>query len=62
MSKSPNLMRFGGGSAKSVSDFNGTSIAPRPVVLRALVEARDALRIGDAKAALRIIEAALSDE
>lgn len=33
----------------------------RQMVLRALVEARDALRVGDAKGALRIIEEASSD-
>ncbi len=32
------------------------------VVLRALVEARDALRVDDAKAALRIIEDTLRDD
>ena len=36
--------------------------AGQRVVMRALVEARDALRIGDAKAALRIIEDALRDD
>ena len=36
--------------------------AGRKVVLRALVEARDALRVDDAKAALRIIEDTLRDE
>ena len=36
--------------------------AGRKVVLRALVEARDALRVGDARAALRIIEDALANK
>ena len=36
--------------------------AGRKVVLRALAEARDALKAGDAKAALRIIEDALANE
>jgi len=36
--------------------------AARKVMLRALVEARDTLRVGDARAALRIIEGALRNE
>ncbi len=36
--------------------------AGRKVLMRALVEARDALRVGDARAALRIIEEALANE
>lgn len=36
--------------------------AGRKVVLRALKEIRDALRVGDARAALRIVEATLNDE
>ena len=36
--------------------------AGRKVVLHALTEARDAIRIGNARAALRIIKDALRDE